>query len=230
MDQSDRARASVSGDHSHTASYLLPAPIEATWRAFTDPTERERWFGFPLDQLSGALDADPPTYLRTVMDHPGLPGPTVTTVTFEPFDSDTRITHTLGGYGNGPVWENALQTSAYGVDEMMGDLAVYLRTGVGHPRHVVFRCFDLLKGTRQVAGGLEVFEATPGTIAAQVALEPGDIVVGLAGAAVYGFRDLLFGLREHAPGDVVEVTWVRGGRLHSARGALSGTMPVRSDP
>jgi membrane-associated protease RseP (regulator of RpoE activity) len=224
---SDQARGSVSGDRSHTKAYLVGAPIEVTWRAFTDPHERKTWFGFPFDQLENALELDPPNFFRVGIDHPGLPGPTETSVMFEAVDGGTRITHTHSGFGEGLEWENALQSSSYGVDEMMGDLALYLRTGVGYPRHVVFRCFDLLKGTREVPGGLEVFEVREGTLAAEVGLRPGDTVVGLAGAGVYGFRDLLFALREHAPGDVIEVTWVRGNEIMTGHGPLTGTMPVR---
>ena len=226
MDGSEPRRATVSGERSHTRTYRLPAPIDTCWHAFTDPAARQRWFGIPLDQLDGALEVDAPTLLRVAVDHPGLPGPTETTVHFGPSGDDTDVTHTLGGYGEGPIWENALQTSAYGVDEMMGDLALFLRTGVGVPRHVVFRCFDLLKGTRETPGGLEVFDVAPGTLPAEAGLLPGDVVVAFAGAAVYGFRDLLFGLREHAPGDVVELTWVRDGQRCTGSGALTGTMPL----
>jgi uncharacterized protein YndB with AHSA1/START domain len=230
MAQGHRAEATVSGNCSHTESYVMPAGIEATWKAFTDPAARQAWFGFALDQLTGALEADPPRLLRVAIDHPGLPGPTETTVTFEALDDgSTRIRHTLGGYGEGPMWENALQSSAYGIDEMMGDLALYLRTGAGFPRHIRFRCFDLLKGTRQVPGGLEVFEAPPGTLPAEVGMQPGDLVVALAGAGVYGFRDVLFATRSHAPGDEIEVSWVRDGEILSGRGHLTGTMPVRAE-
>ncbi len=225
----DPTAASRSGECSYTKSYFVAARVETTWHAFTDPGERGVWFGFPMDALENALEVDAPKFFRVGIDHPGLPGPTETSVTFEAVDGGTRITHTLAGFGDGPVWENALQTAAYGVDEMMGDLALYLRTGVGFPRHVVFRCFDMLKGTREVAGGLELFEVYEGTFPSEVGLQPGDTVVGLGGAAVYGFRDVLFALREHAPGDVIDVTWVRGNELLTGRGALTGTMPLRTE-
>ena len=106
MTLSEPASAPVQA-RAHTESYVMPASIETTWRAFTDPAERQVWFGFPLDQLAGALDVDPPRLLRVAVDHPGLPGPTETTVTFEAVDGGTSICHTLGGYGDGPVWEGA---------------------------------------------------------------------------------------------------------------------------
>lgn len=143
-----------------------------------------------------------------------------------------RECHGLGfaehsAFGDGLVWQNALQTSSEGVDEMMSDLALYLRTGVGFPRHVVFHCFDLFKGTREAPGGLEVFEATPGTLAAEIGLQPGDTIVGLGGAGVFGFREVQFFARTHTPGDVVEVKWVRGNRVLTAQGKMTGTMPLR---
>jgi hypothetical protein len=221
--------ADMAGSHALTKTYVMPASVEATWRAFTDPRERQIWFGFPLDPLADAIEVNAPTYMRVAVNHPGLPGPTATTVAFEPDGSGARVTHTLGGYGDGPVWENALQTSAKGVDEMMSDLALYLHTGVGFPRHVKFGCFDFYKGTREVPGGLEIFEAQPGTLAAEVGLQPGDIVVALGGAGVFSFYDVNFASNTYAPGDIVEVTWVRGGELHTERGHMTGVMPRRED-
>jgi hypothetical protein len=218
---------SRSGDRSHTQTYLLPAPIQDVWRAFTDPGERTTWFGFPIDAVASASEIDPPRYLRQAVDHPGLPGPTETAVTFESVEGGTRVVHVHDGFGDGPVWAGALQAAVWGVDEMMADLALYLRTGVGSPRHVVFSCFDLLKGTREIDAGLEVFEVMDGTIAAQVGLEPGDIVIGCDGAGVFGFREVMYLTRSHKPGDTVELTWLRGATVMRGRGELTGLMPLR---
>jgi hypothetical protein len=211
----------------HSKSYLMPASVEVTWRAYTNPDERKIWFGYPMNPLENALEVRSPNFLRFGADHPGLPGPTEVSVTFEALNGETQITQTHFGFGDGLVWENALHTSSEGVDEMMSDLALYLRTGVGVPRHVVFHCFDLLKGTREAPGGLEIFEATPGTLAAEIGLQPGDTIVGLGGAGVFGFREVQFFARTHAPGDVVEVKWVRGNQVLTAQGKMTGTMPLR---
>jgi len=58
---------------------------------------------------------------------------------------------------------------------------------------------------------------------------PGDIVVALGGAGVFSFYDVNFASNTYAPGDIVEVTWVRGGELHTERGHMTGVMPRRED-
>jgi hypothetical protein len=217
----------MAGSNTQTKSYFFATPLEATWRVFTQPTERKIWWGHPTDELANALEVRPPNFYRTKIDHPGLPGPTEVSVSFDAVDGGTRITHTTTGFGEGLQWETAKQTSSHGLDEMMGDLALCLRTGAGYPRHTVFRCFDFLRGTREVPGGLELYEVPPGTLAAELGMKPGDTLVGIGGAGVYGFAHVHFATRSHRPGDVVEVAWVRGDQVLTGTGKMTATVSLR---
>jgi uncharacterized protein YndB with AHSA1/START domain len=208
--------------------HVMPASVEKTWHAFTNLDARKIWWGFPNDPLQGALEVRPQRLIRSRIDHPGLPGPVESTVLFETAGNGCRVTHGYSGLGTTAEWQNASQTMAHGVHEMMADLALYLRTGAGFPRHVKFRSFDFLKGTREVPGGLEVFEPAKGTLAEQLGLRAGDTIVGFAGAGVFTFCDVHFAGRAFPPGSEVEVHWVRGNQLMSGKGRMTGTMPVRA--
>jgi hypothetical protein len=221
------AEASTTSKQLHNQSFLMPAPIDATWRAYTNPEQRKVWWGLASDPLADALEVRPPKFIRSVIDHPGLPGKIENSFTFQRVDGGTQVIVGRSGFGDGPVWENALQTSGHGITEMMGDLALFLRTGVGYPRHTVFRCYDLLKGTREVPGGVEVFEVQSGTLASEIGLQPGDTVVGLGGAGIFSLREVQFVSRAYKPGDVVEVVWVRDGRLLTAKGQMTNTVQLR---
>jgi membrane-associated protease RseP (regulator of RpoE activity) len=218
---------------SHTKSYLMPAPIDVVWRAWTDPAERKVWFGVAQEPLKGALEVRAPHYIKVGTDHPGLPGPTQQTATFETAPGGTIVTHTDTGYGTTPVWRNSFQSSIDGIDEMMTDLALYLRTGVGFPRHTG-RAFpnraphpnDLRFGTRNIDGGLEIMEVSEGSLAAQVGLQPGDTVVAIGDAGVFSMRDLRMANLMHAPGDMIEVTWVRGKQIMKGSGRMA-TAPIK---
>jgi hypothetical protein len=222
-----KAGVSTPSDLMEHRTYLMPAPLEATWKAYTDPAARRIWWGFPTDELKTAAEVRPLELIKTVVNHPGLPGVIEMTVRFKAVAGGTQISHSHAGFGDSPVWQNAWQTTVHGLHEMMSDLALYLRTGAGFPRHVRFSCFDLMKGTREVAGGLEVFDPQPGTLAEEIGLRPGDTIVSLAGAGVFGFCDVHFATRSHAAGDLVEVKWVRDGKLMSAKGHMTSTVARR---
>jgi hypothetical protein len=216
---------------SMSQTYLMPKSIEETWRAFTDPKQRVVWFGYESNPLEGAAESHPPKYMRSVIDHPGLPAPTEETVVFEPIKDGTRIIHTMGGFGNGAKWDGIMQSSAAGIDEMMSDLALYLRTGVGFPRHTG-AAFPhaaphpnalLNMGTREVPGGMEVLEVPDGSLSAELGLRPGDTIVALGDAGIFSLHDLRLANRMHAPGDVVDVTWVREGKILTGKGRMTTT-------
>ena len=220
--------ASTPSDREISQEIFMPAPPEDVWRAFTDPVERGIWFGYPGKPGSGREKLRLGQWKRSAVDHPGMPGPYETAVKFEAAPGGTRISHKITGYGEGPVWENAAQSSADGVSEMFSDLAIYLRTGVGFPRHTG-RAFpnraphpnDLRTGTRSVPGGLEVFEVFPNTLAADAGLQPGDVVVAIDDAGIFGMRDLRLLNLVHALGDTVDLTWIRAGKLMRGRGRMA---------
>jgi hypothetical protein len=72
--------------------------------------------------------------------------------------------------------------------------------------------------------GIRISHALPGGAAAAAGLGEGDVIVRFGGRSVEGFDALLRLIREHRPGDTVEVTYLRDGEDRSARATL-GTRP-----
>jgi hypothetical protein len=60
------------------------------------------------------------------------------------------------------------------------------------------------------------------SFADHLGLQPGDVLVELGGAAVFGHRELWFFMRQHRPGDDADAAWVRGGQLVRGRARLVG--------
>jgi S1-C subfamily serine protease len=73
---------------------------------------------------------------------------------------------------------------------------------------------DVLKGTPAESAGLRGLTRTPDGIAL------GDIVVGIDGSKVAGYDDFYNALDEHHAGDAVDVRFVRGGNVSTARVTL----------
>ncbi len=70
---------------------------------------------------------------------------------------------------------------------------------------------------REEAEGLRVLEVLPGTIAASVGLEPGDLVLGVGGKRVRTTLDVRAALEARAPAGAVIVEWLdEEGRAQSA--------------
>jgi len=62
--------------------------------------------------------------------------------------------------------------------------------------------------------GLRIEEVRAGTPAARAGLRAGDVINALNGAPVSDLRDYTRVLRELAPGDAVEIVFMRGGVEH----------------
>ena len=78
--------------------------------------------------------------------------------------------------------------------------------------------------TRDAADGGQgalVAEVAPGSPAAAAGLRPGDLIVAVAGRPVTGAAELGGRVREHEPGDRVEVRYRRGGAERTAQVTLA---------
>jgi putative serine protease PepD len=67
---------------------------------------------------------------------------------------------------------------------------------------------------------------SPGSPAAKAGLRKGDLITMMAGDTVGGLRDMVEVLREHAPGETIEVVYQRDGKAHKAKVTL-GVRPGR---
>ena len=70
--------------------------------------------------------------------------------------------------------------------------------------------------TTAAQDGAFVLDVVPGSAAEAAGIQPGDVIVALGSDRVRSSDDLLTAVREHRPGDRVEVTWNRGSQSRSA--------------
>lgn len=222
------AVAPVKGVVLHDHSYFIPAPIDDCWSAFTDPKKRAVWFG----TSGGGVPLEPgaPKYIqRGVVDHPGLPAATETTTRFEATKGGTMVTQTMIGMGDPAVWRSAVNPGE-GVAEMMGDLALYLRTGGGFARHTKVALpmtrqhpNDFAAATREFPGGIELLEVPAGTLGAQAGMQPGDVLIAINDVGIYAMRDIRVVMLTLGVGDQVNLAWMRGNKVMKGSGKTTVT-------
>jgi uncharacterized protein YndB with AHSA1/START domain len=222
-------------------TFVVKAPVERAWKAFTRPEEREAWMSPPGHDPVGSPDAGWPgaglakmevkpgkaerhrllQWMQTARPNdPHDPGWVEMTVVFEEVDSGTRITLTQSGFGDTPDWQAQLEAVQLGTDESIKDLILYLETGVRAIRH---HSWKSSLGAEMIAApaGLRIAAVAPGGFAETAGLQPGDLLVRLAGGPVFGLSDVGFVERAFAPGTELDVEYVRGDSLHRGRARLS---------
>jgi uncharacterized protein YndB with AHSA1/START domain len=223
-------------------TFSVSVPLDRAWQAMTDPAEIAQWFFSPLGEGSTpdgfdlfgtkteieVLEVEPLQrfrYSETGGPVPKLNDYAEVTVTFEDEGSGTRITITRSGFGDGPDWDAAIELVGRGLEESIADFVLYVETGVSYPRHPAHGSYSGIAGFDTPAG-LLVRSVEPGGFGANLGLAPGDLLVELGGAAMFGHRELIFFMREHEVGEQVDAAWVRDGQLCRARAELS---PWRMD-
>lgn len=228
----------MSSDYERTFSVRVP-PARA-FRAFTDPNELEQWF-------TPKFDADAEEGAPGVKAEAASPGGQVhfevtqikddellcyrqwaaspetgidVTVVFEPVEGGTKITVTHAGFGGDSILTS--DSVRNGMLENFADLILYLEHGVSFPRHRDMPATAWLGAMFLDSGaGAEAVEVEPGAFADQVGLQPGDVLLQLGRAPVFGYREVMFFLREHDVGDEVEAVWARNGKVLRGRGRLT---------
>jgi uncharacterized protein YndB with AHSA1/START domain len=222
-------------------TFVVKAPVERAWKAFTRPEEREAWMSPPGHDPVGSPEAGwPGTGLAKTEVKPGKverhrllqwvqtarpndpvdPGWVEMTVVFEEVESGTRITLTQSGFGDRPDWQSHIESVGLGTDESIKDLILYLETGVRAVRH---HSWKSSVGATMIAApaGLRIVDVSPGGFAAQAGLLPDDLLVRLGGGPVFGLSDVGFVERAFAPGTELDVEFVRGSDLHRGQARLS---------
>jgi hypothetical protein len=205
-------------------TFTVAVPVAKAWAAFTEPAEREAWTGaVPPELEPGERKFGPSQKHRSLSwsDSPaGLEGWFDTTVTFEEVSSGTRITIVRSGFGESEDWQHFATSTNGGWDEMIADLIVYLEAGVPGSRHFSFRA-GIGATTLQSAAGVRVTHVVPGGFAEAAGMQSGDLVLWLNGGPVFSQREVAFCVREHAPGDEIEVKYLRDRQVLSGRAPLS---------
>ncbi|MFC0527454.1 SRPBCC domain-containing protein [Phytohabitans kaempferiae] len=224
-------------------TFTLAVPVDKAWQAFTDPKLIEVWLTGTVEQADvrpgGQISWTPDEYGQLVWDiveaEPGekltyregpgiLPVTTEVTVTFEEAEAGTRLTITQSGFGEGVDWQAKIDGVGLGWAQTLATLDLYLRTGVRLDRFFTFRS-DLGFEADDVLAGPLVRTVADGSFAARAGVEPGDIVVRLGDAPVFGRSDLWLFTREHEAGEEVEVAYARAGEIHTGRAPLDPPFP-----
>jgi uncharacterized protein YndB with AHSA1/START domain len=205
-------------------TFVVAVPVAKAWAAFADQQEREAWMGTPPTELErGEIkvgDVEPHRRLSWSQSQSGLDGWYQTTVTFEEVSSGTRITIVRSGFGESEDWRHYAENTTRGWDEMIADLILYLETGVRGERHFSFRS-GLGATMLQSGPGVRITHVVPGGFAAEAGMQSGDLLLRLNGAPVLKGSDVGFVGSEHAPGEVIEAEYARGGEVLRGRGPLS---------
>jgi hypothetical protein len=186
------------------------------------------------ERASKVVEYEPPHRLRTVTTMTGRegfgvkPGTREMTIVLEAADSGTRVVITNSGFGDGAEWDADLEAVTHGLGETVADLQLYLQTGVAFPRHHRGVHVDLGFSAKKIPAGVEVEAVQAGSFADKLGLEPGDVVVELDGAGVFGFAELQYFTKTHTPGDKAEAGWIRSGQLTRGSAELGARLPVAS--
>jgi len=73
----------------------------------------------------------------------------------------------------------------------------------------------------ETLAGVEVAQVFPDSFGAEAGLEPGDLLLDVAGAAIFTMAEVWALVREHKPGDRLAIRYARGQLLCSGQAALS---------
>lgn len=71
------------------------------------------------------------------------------------------------------------------------------------------------------SGGVKLSDVRPGSPAELAGVRKGDVIVGMAGVEIQNLYDMTYVLREHRPGDSIEVVVLRAGQKLTLRATLS---------
>jgi uncharacterized protein YndB with AHSA1/START domain len=221
-------------------TFEVAVPLERVWQVMTDPAELNLWY-FPLrvdaggelhtevrghERASEVVEAEHLKRFRTRTTFTGregfgvVPGVRETLVGFEPTAAGTRVSVTHTGWGEGEAAQCNRRATERGTDETIADLLLYLRSGVPFPRHHRGEKSGLGLVALEAPGGVEVRRVQPDGFAARLGLRPGDLLVELDGAGVFGLAELAFFAKLRAAGDEAEARWIRAGALLSGSAAL----------
>jgi uncharacterized protein YndB with AHSA1/START domain len=203
----------------------VAAPVSRVWRAFTDPEDLRAWHGTAIEfgareggrvlfrdegypEVSGRVRRVVPERLLhwDIDDEEDI----AIIEEFAPSPAGTEVT--VRQHGSVDLPGHTRQAYALGWDESLADMALLVEHGVRYSRHMSPRC---QLGAELEAGvaGLAVVSVTPGSGADEAGLRPGDLLVRLGGAPLFGRSDLALLMREHPPGSRLEVAYVRSGRM-----------------
>ena len=160
----------------------------------------------------------------------GEPGPSTVKVTLAPAAGGTRVMVEHGPFGAGAEWAETVQGLETGWHYALENLGSIMATGEDF-RFTRRPMLGITVGDFNadvaahlgvpVTQGIRLDSVVAGMGAATAGLQPGDVVVAMAGHEVVDWANLTNALQAHRAGDTVEVVFYRGPEKRSLSMTLS---------
>lgn len=204
-------------DDRFEAEFTVEESAADVWRQLESlKTDDGRWFLPGFEAPATELEADPPRRLEANKDVEPCKDTTIA-LELESVERGTRVLVVQSGF---PAWvKGSLDSFTIGGNQIVADLALYLRRGVRVGRHWMPWAFPGFTA-REVDTGLEVVDVLPSCFGERLGLEPGDLLLTLGGAPLFTHLEMQALLRVFPAGEELEATWVRGRDLQAASASL----------
>jgi hypothetical protein len=206
-------------------TFAVGADPASAWKALeelqpgrVDEHARPRRWWLPGFESTGSeIEAEPERRLSVRKDAWPCPD-TLITITFEHVDTGSRIRVVQSGFDEAFV-RDAGEGFWIAAEQIAADLRLFFETGIlggRHGRPWAFVGCDV----DATPLGLEVTRVHGGTWAERVGLQPGDVLLTLAGAPLTTVRDLVTVQRVVGADTGLAATWARAGRRIEGAAAL----------
>lgn len=207
-------------------TFEFTAPIDKVWEAFYETDEPQVWNNAIKGDAyvaGGAVqvevvELEPPRLVRFTESEGDDRIEMV--VSLEAIESGTRLTVTRSGFGSGDDWIDKNTARLLGWENALHDLGLFLESGLALGRIHEWKSAFAVTLT-EVPGGLRARSVLAGGFGDQAGVQPGDLVIRIAGVPVFDRSDQWFVQRMFDPGDEVSIEYVRGGELLSGRAPMS---------
>jgi hypothetical protein len=196
-------------------TFSIAASPDVVWKRLDQRDGEGHWLLPAFEGLGEEIDVEAGSRLHVRKVTEPCAGSEIVIV-LEHEASGTKVTVSQSGF---PAWfATATDAFAIGWRHIVADLALYLDRGVRGGRHA--RGWATLGcSLHETTVGLEVVETMPGTLADQIGLVAGDIVLTVGGAPIVTRAELETMMRVSGGGEV-EVEWAHGDEKLVATGSL----------
>ncbi len=204
-------------DDRFEATLVVRTTRDETWEALARGRRADDMWWLPgFDTVAEVEEVDEGKRVRTrKVEQPCAN--TEIIVTVEASGSGTKVTVVQSGFGS-EFFAQAIDSLTIGWSHIVADVLLYLERGITGGRHA--RPWAMLGcNVHETPAGLEV-DAVWGGFAERVGMQPGDLLLTVAGAPVLTRRELETVMRVCPAGREIEATWAHERELVGATNAL----------